>query len=266
MNEAFAARARTLYDAINRVSQVTARASQGDVTQRPRPLTEFDEAVIRALIPAAQAVLDNDTGGEGPSPEPGDMWQPTYEVSPVVWDFSSRACGTLQVQSAASVEFEVRSFADQYRQALAGLTLEALGMSLQEFRDSIRDEIAGLVEPNTLAPGVTLAMPEVLYPEAPVPDTSTINYQGRLMGPEVYYLHSYSFAEGTAWSGWYSGRTALNPEPVAAPVLSGGESLGPTGAGQFEYMGAPADLGSVMMLTGFNEDAVIDYIIEVLDI
>lgn len=75
---AFRGRMGTLWMACNRATQVMARAAQGDVTQREYPLDAFDEAVIQALIPAAQAVIDNDAGGDGPGPgpEPGELLVP----------------------------------------------------------------------------------------------------------------------------------------------------------------------------------------------
>lgn len=78
---AFHGRMSTLGMACNRATQVVARAAQGDVTQREYPLDAFDETIIRALIPAAQAVIDNDTGGEGPGPEPGGLAYPMVAES-----------------------------------------------------------------------------------------------------------------------------------------------------------------------------------------
>lgn len=65
---AFCGRMNTLWAACNRAMQVTARAAQGDVTQREYPLSEFGTDIIAALIPAAQAVLDNDSGTYEPEP------------------------------------------------------------------------------------------------------------------------------------------------------------------------------------------------------
>ena len=58
---AFRGRMNTLWAACSRAVQITERAAQGDVTQRTYPLDDFDAAIIQALIPAAQAVIDEDT-------------------------------------------------------------------------------------------------------------------------------------------------------------------------------------------------------------